>query len=233
MYSQSSVHYNLYHIPLLNHPCEIPSDTSVYYDEVLTLVAKCTIIPVAVLVELLISMYTVKKHYDTKQRYAGCRCSSMKHYLLLSFHIATCIMEYSDYRTTLYHDCYPTGRTATNPPASYYRLYNNCATNNSWFSTHCCLCAVSVSKTKKEKFPEQCKVLWNCMCVLCHDYCNHRTHSRTACPVRTDAAGASTNWNWSEGSISVIASIVSTVCTGMVLEEEIPEEKEVPEEIGD
>ena len=74
-------------IQLPNHPCTIPSDTSVYYDEVLTLVAKCTIIPVAVLVELLISMYTVKKHYDTKQRYVGCRCSSVKHYLQLSFHI--------------------------------------------------------------------------------------------------------------------------------------------------
>ena len=74
-------------IRLPNHPCEIPSDTSVYYDEVLTLVAKCTVIPVAVLVELLISMYTVKKQYHTKQKYAGCRCSSVKHYLQLSFHI--------------------------------------------------------------------------------------------------------------------------------------------------
>ena len=74
-------------ICLPNHPCEIPSGTSVYYDEVLTLVAKCTVIPVAVLVELLISMYTVKKHYDTKQKYVGCRCSSVKHYLRLSFHI--------------------------------------------------------------------------------------------------------------------------------------------------
>ena len=74
-------------IQVPNHPGTIPSGTSVYYDEVLTLVAKCTIIPVAVLVELLISMYAVKKHYDTKQRYAGCRWSSVKHYLLLSVHI--------------------------------------------------------------------------------------------------------------------------------------------------
>ena len=74
-------------IQLPNHPCTIPSGTSVYYDEVLTVVAKCTIIPVAVLVELLISMYTVKKNDDTKQKYVGCRCSSVKHYLLLSFHI--------------------------------------------------------------------------------------------------------------------------------------------------
>ena len=44
----------------------------------------------------------MKKNYDTKQKYVGCRCSSVKHYLLLSFHIATCIMEYSDCRTTPY-----------------------------------------------------------------------------------------------------------------------------------
>ena len=29
----------------------------------------------------------MKKNYDTKQKYAGCRWSSMKHYLQLSFHI--------------------------------------------------------------------------------------------------------------------------------------------------
>ena len=57
-------------IQLPNHPCTIPSNTSVYYDEVLTLVVECTIIPVSVLVELLISMYTVKKNCDTKQKYA-------------------------------------------------------------------------------------------------------------------------------------------------------------------
>ena len=123
-------------IQLPNHPCTIPSGTSVYNDE----------IPA-----------------------------------VISSH--TCIMEYSDCRTTPYHDCYPTGRTATNPPASYYRVYNNFATNNIWFSTHCCLCAVSVSTTKKEKFPEQFQVLWKYVCVLCRDYCNHWTHPHTADPV--------------------------------------------------
>jgi len=45
---------------IIHNPCSIPSDTSVYNDEVLTLVAKFTIIPVAVFIEFLISVYTVK-----------------------------------------------------------------------------------------------------------------------------------------------------------------------------
>ena len=52
---------------LSKYPCSIPSDTSVYNDEVLTLVAKFIIIPVAVFMELLISVYTVKSNYNTRQ----------------------------------------------------------------------------------------------------------------------------------------------------------------------
>jgi len=74
-------------IQLSKYPCSIPSDTSVYKDEVLTLVAKFTIIPAAVIMELIVSVYTVKNNYDTRQKCAGCRCSSLKHYLLLSVHI--------------------------------------------------------------------------------------------------------------------------------------------------
>ena len=65
-----------------NIPCTIPSDTSVYNDEVLTLVAKFTIIPVAVFMELLISVHTVKNNYNIRLRFIGCRRSSLKHYLL-------------------------------------------------------------------------------------------------------------------------------------------------------
>ena len=141
-------------IQVPNHPCTIPSGTSVYNDEVLTLVAKCTIIPVAVFMELLISVYIVKNNYGTRQERIGFRCSSVKHYLPLSFHILALWNILTAVQLFTMHDCYPTGCTATNPPASYYRVCNNCATNISWFSTHCCLCAVSVSTTKKEKFPE-------------------------------------------------------------------------------
>ena len=66
------------------YKCLIPTDTSVYNDEVLTLVAKCTIVPVAVLIELLISVYTVKNDCDVRQICIGCKRSSLKHYLLLS-----------------------------------------------------------------------------------------------------------------------------------------------------
>ena len=67
----------------MNHNCEIPSDTSVYRDEVLTLVAKITIIPLAVFIELLASIYTVKTYFVTQRR----RCPFWKHCLLQTFHV--------------------------------------------------------------------------------------------------------------------------------------------------
>jgi len=74
-------------IQLSNHKCSIPSDTSVYSDEVLTLAAKFTIIPVAVITELLISVCVVKNNDNMMQQKVGGRCSSLKQYLLLSAHI--------------------------------------------------------------------------------------------------------------------------------------------------
>ena len=59
-------------IQLSNHSCSIPSDTSVYKDEVLTLVAKFTIIPAAVIMELLVSVYIVKSNYDTMLKAEVC-----------------------------------------------------------------------------------------------------------------------------------------------------------------
>jgi len=52
-------------------------------------VAKFTIIPVAVFMELLISVYTVKNNYINiiRQKYVDYRCSCLKHYLLLSVHV--------------------------------------------------------------------------------------------------------------------------------------------------
>jgi len=61
---------------IIHNPCTIPTDASVYNDEVPTLVAKFTIIPVAVFMELLISMYTVK-NYTVSLKCASCRCSSL------------------------------------------------------------------------------------------------------------------------------------------------------------
>ena len=50
-------------IQLSNHQCTIPSGTSTYNVEVLTLVTKFTVIPIAVFIELLISVYTVKNNF--------------------------------------------------------------------------------------------------------------------------------------------------------------------------
>jgi len=66
-------------IHLSNHKCSIPSDTNVYNDEVLT--AKFAIIPVAV-ITLLISLCIAKNNDNMMQEKVGCRCSSLKQYLL-------------------------------------------------------------------------------------------------------------------------------------------------------
>ena len=80
------------------------------------------------------------------------------------------------------------------PSSSDYHVYIIFANDTCWFHNHCCLLAVSVAKAIKwEKYPEQCEVLWKYVFALCHNYCNHWTHPRTADPVRGDAASASTH----------------------------------------
>ena len=52
------------------HPnCSIPSDTDVYRDEIVTLVGVATIIPSAVFIELLLSIYVVKFHFKSQRSY--------------------------------------------------------------------------------------------------------------------------------------------------------------------
>ena len=85
-------HYNVPTITscfvhIVNHSCDIPSDTSVYQDEVLTLVAKLTIIPLAVFIELLASIYAVKTHFVSQRLRWGHRCHSWKHCILQMFHV--------------------------------------------------------------------------------------------------------------------------------------------------
>ena len=91
-YTVSSIRYQFFfNIPtirscivhFLNHTCDIPSDTSIYQDEVHTLVAKVTIIQLTVFIELLASIYTVKTYFATQRR----RCHSWNHYLLRTFHM--------------------------------------------------------------------------------------------------------------------------------------------------
>ena len=144
-------------------------------DEVLTLVAKFTIIPVAVFIEFPISMYTVKNNYSTSQKCEGCKCSSLKGYLLLSTHV----FALWNILTTLQLFCMTVIRAATDPPTSDYPLHNYFATITCWCHTHCCLHTALVSEAKKW-FSEQGKVLWKHVFVLCCDYCNCWTHCHTA-----------------------------------------------------
>ena len=175
------------------YKCLIPTDTSVYYDEVLTLVAKFTIVPVAVFIELVISVYTITNDCDIRQKYVISRRSSLKHYLLLSVQtiaLWSILMALQLLAMTVTPLCV---LLLIRPQVTITSIIFGLLASTSWFHSHCCLCAVSVSTTKKEKFPEQCKVLWKYVCVLHCNYCNHWTHSHTADPVRGDAASASTN----------------------------------------
>ena len=74
-------------VHIVNQGCDIPSDTSVYQDEVLTLMAKLTLIPLAVFIELLASIYAVKTHFVSQRLRWGLRCHSWKHCILQTFHV--------------------------------------------------------------------------------------------------------------------------------------------------
>ena len=73
----------------LIHPnCSIPSDASVYKDEVLTLIVVAIIIPSAVFTELLVSVLAVKDvFHDQRSRRRGGQCPSHKQCLLQSIHV--------------------------------------------------------------------------------------------------------------------------------------------------
>ena len=69
---------------LSKHKCSIPSDTCLYKDEVLTLVVKVTIIPIAVFAELFVSILTTRNHFG--RRY-GSRHRLWQHCLLQAVHV--------------------------------------------------------------------------------------------------------------------------------------------------
>ena len=71
----------------LNHPCSIPSDTNVYKDEVITLVAVIAIVPSAVFIELLVSIYAVKYFFGQRSLRYGQQRNFWKHYLLQTVHV--------------------------------------------------------------------------------------------------------------------------------------------------
>ena len=71
------------------HPkCSIPSDTSVYKDEVLTMLAVYIIIPSTVFIELLVSILAVKYDFRDQRspRQVG-QCPSCKQWFLQSIHV--------------------------------------------------------------------------------------------------------------------------------------------------
>ena len=69
------------------HPCTIPSGTSAYRYEVITLLAKLIIIPLAIFVELLMSIYIVRRHSVIMVRRYDQRCHPLKLHMLQSLHV--------------------------------------------------------------------------------------------------------------------------------------------------
>ena len=71
---------------LSNPCCEIPSETSVYQDEVVTLVAKVMIISTTVFTELVISIFAVKYRFSD-QRSLNCSHHSWKQFGMQTFQV--------------------------------------------------------------------------------------------------------------------------------------------------
>ena len=70
------------------HPnCSIPSDTSVYKDEIFTISSVVTIIPSAIFIELLLSIYAVKNLIGPRSLRYGHHCNFWKYYLLQTVHV--------------------------------------------------------------------------------------------------------------------------------------------------
>ena len=69
------------------HSCTIPSGTSAYRDEVNTLLAKLIIIPLAIFVELLMSIYIVRRHSVIMVRRYDQRYHPLKLHMLQSLHV--------------------------------------------------------------------------------------------------------------------------------------------------
>ena len=94
-YTAISIQHTLDYKPAITncivrmHPnCFIPSDTSVYKDEVLTVLAVYIIIPSTVFIELLVSILAVKYDFRDQRspRQVG-QCPSCKQWLLQSIHV--------------------------------------------------------------------------------------------------------------------------------------------------
>ena len=74
-------------IHLSMYPCTIPASTTVYSDEVNTLFTKVVIIPIAILVDLFISIYTVRCYFITARPRYDPRHHCLKNLLLQSLHV--------------------------------------------------------------------------------------------------------------------------------------------------
>jgi len=129
---------------LPKYQCLFPSNTRLYKDEVLTLTAKITIIPIAVFIEL------TMRHHIIGRRY-GSRCCFWKHCLLQTIHVIALwnILITIQLFTMIAPLC-----STTDPPTSNISLFGTFGYHTSWFYTRCMLptCCISVTAQGGEEF---------------------------------------------------------------------------------
>ena len=217
-------------IHLSRFPCTIPSNTSVYADEMLTLLAKVIIIPVANIIELFIAIFVVRQFITTRLQYGHVyvvrrvrydhRYYCWKHYLLQSAHVfglwnifisiqlATmtvlplCVLLLTHPQVTIILLIFLILLIIILILIISYLLY--------WFQDPTRRCR-----------PKRCV---KNTCVSNFDHCNPGTDHFACCLVRGDVDGSSTGWNKRNSSLTT--SIPSIVCCWMVFElEEISEER--------
>ena len=129
---------------LIHHNC---SDTYIYNDEVTTFVAMLIVIPSAVFIELSLSIYAVKRHFN----------GQMKHCLFQAVHVFA-FVEYSDNTTTVHQGCYSSLCATADPSTSDCSLHCISFNGTCLHHIHCCLPTVSLSTTKTKDLLQENKL---------------------------------------------------------------------------
>ena len=174
-----------YYTSCIIHPdCSIPSDTSVYKDEVLTMLAVYIIIPTTVFIELLVSILAVKYdfHGQRSPRQVG-QCPSCKQWLLQSIHVLAlwniliAIQLITMIATPI------SVLLFLNPQVTVLSIVFLLMVLVSLTLIVAYVPPVSLSAAKKEKGLWQCKILWTKVYSVSCDDCNFGTNNCTPCFV--------------------------------------------------
>ena len=158
---------------IIDH-CSIPSDTNVYKDEVITLVAVIAIVPSAVFIELLVSIYAVKCFIGQRSQGYDQQRNFQKHYLLQMVHVLALwnILITVQIITTTVLPVLVLLLIHPQVTVLYIMLLLMIPASLTFIAAyllHLCL------QSKKKKTLLQCKAMWNNNCALSCDNCSFCT----------------------------------------------------------